>query len=484
MSRVSVMRSRFFWKIYLTFSVLFFCTTLIVSWAAFFRVQATIRAGLKDDLRAKVDFITPYAEDALGAASATGAGSNQDMVQRLGAKSGTRLTLIAPDGHVVADSDADLATIANHWQRPEVQDSLVEPYGFAERISDTVHERYMYVAKAIRKDTQLLGVARVSMSTAKLDRDLMGLEITIGLIGALGVALALAIGWTLAKRVTVPISEMMRVAEALRNGRYEEKVQTITGDELGQLGETLNQLGSELTNKITELHRLENVRRDFVANVSHEIKTPLTSIKGYVETLLGGALDDPANNVRFLEKIDRNALRLTALVQDILSLAKIEAGEESFKPSPVEWAPIINSVLARNEDSIQKRNLKIKVQAPAGPLTVMGEREAMTQVLDNLISNAIKYTPEGGRISVHLYTKNGWAKLEVEDTGIGIPSEHLDRIFERFYRVDKARSRELGGTGLGLSIVKHLVNAMHGDVGVESAVGIGSKFTVRLQLAT
>lgn len=480
---MSVMRSRFFWKIYLTFSILFFCTTMIVSWAAFFRVQTTVRAGLRDDLRAKVDFIAPYAADALSTAPASGFGPEQEIVQRLGATSGTRLTFITPDGVVVADSEADPNTTNNHWQRPEIQAALTAPYGFSERVSDTVHERLIYVAKAIRRDGKLLGVARVSMPVSKIDHDLLGLEVMIGLIAAVGVVVALAIGWSMAKRVTVPISEMVRVAEALRNGRYEEKVQTITGDELGRLGDTLNQLGSELTNKISELHRLENVRRDFVANVSHEIKTPLTSIKGYVETLLGGAIHDVNNNIRFLEKIDRNASRLTALVQDILSLAKIEAGEESFKPSPIEWSPIINSVLARNEDSIQKRNLKVKVQAPLAPLLVMGEREAMTQVLDNLVSNAIKYTPEGGRVSVSLYGKNGWAKLEVEDTGIGIPTEHLDRIFERFYRVDKARSRELGGTGLGLSIVKHLVSAMHGEVGVESDVGVGSKFTVRLKLA-
>ncbi len=479
MPRVSVFRSRFFWKIYSTFSLLFLTTTLIVSSTVFFKVESTIRAGVLENLKDKVSFLVPYAEGAfLGHAA-----PSQPLLQALGASSGSRITFIERDGKVIADSERDPESLENHWTRPEVVASLKGKYGIATRFSTSVNDRAVYVAKAIRHSDAILGVVRVSMSTERVDRELFGLQVTIALIAIIGIAAAMAIGWTLAKRVTVPIAEMMSVAEALRSGRYEHKVKTITDDELGRLGDTLNQLGSELTNKISELNRLENVRRDFVANVSHEIKTPLTSIKGYVETLLGGAIEDGANRIRFLEKIDRNAARLAALVQDILSLAKIEAGEDAFKPVPVEWNPIVHSVIARHEDTIHQKNLKIKVSAPAQTLVVMGDREAMTQVVDNLLSNAVKYTPDGGRITVSLYAKNGSAKLEVEDNGIGIPAEHLGRIFERFYRVDKARSRELGGTGLGLSIVKHLVSAMQGEVGVESELGVGSRFTVRLKLS-
>jgi two-component system phosphate regulon sensor histidine kinase PhoR len=374
------------------------------------------------------------------------------------------------------------STLYNNIQRPVIQQALQVSLGFAERKSDSINQKMFYFAKTVKRGDDLLGFVRVSLSTANVDRELLSLQLTIMAIALVGILLALGLGWNMARRVTVPLSEMVQVAEALRNGHYEAKVTAVGQDEMGRLGDTLNRLGTELTSKINELQRLENVRRDFVANVSHEIKTPLTSIKGYVETLLGGAINDPSHNVRFLEKIDRNAARLTALVQDLLSLAKIEAVEDAFKPTPVEWNGIIHSVVARYEDQIQQKNLKIKINAPATTLQVMGEREAMTQVLDNLLTNAMKYTPDGGRITVSLFAKNGMAKLVVEDTGIGIPSEHLDRIFERFYRVDKARSRDLGGTGLGLSIVKHLVQAMHGDVGVESELGVGSRFTVRLRL--
>lgn len=475
---MSVWRSQFFWRIYAAFSLLFLTMTLIVSWTVFERVQVTVRSPLRENLRDKVQFLAPYVEEAL----VQGAGPSQQLLQHLGTSSGSRITVIGKDGKVLADSSVLPATLENHLQRPEIQQALREKFGWSERHSGSLNDDMFYYAQAIRRGDDLLGFIRVSLSMTRVDRELAALQLTIAAIAALGVVLALGIGWSLARRVTGPVAEMVQVAEALRNGNYAAKVSKTGTDEIGRLGDTLNRLGTELTSKIADLHRLENVRRDFVANVSHEIKTPLTSIKGYVETLLGGAINDPVNNVRFLEKIDRNAARLTTLVQDILSLAKIEAGEDSFRPIPIEWNPIISSVVARYEDAIQQKGLKIKINAPQQPLSVMGEREAMTQVLDNLLTNAVKYTPEGGRITVSLFQKNGFAKLVVEDTGIGIPSEHLDRIFERFYRVDKARSRDLGGTGLGLSIVKHLVSAMHGEVGVESELGVGSKFTVKLRM--
>jgi two-component system phosphate regulon sensor histidine kinase PhoR len=235
---------------------------------------------------------------------------------------------------------------------------------------------------------------------------------------------------------------------------------------------------------ITNIRRLERIRRDFVANVSHEIKTPLTSIKGYVETILDHEnLGEPETLFRFLSKIDRNVARLESLVHDIISLARIESDEGMIEVVPLDWKPIIHSVLGRHEDALKTKHIKFRTEYPEIPVIVSGDKEAMTQVLENLVSNAVKYTPEGGRITVRLRSDEKFGLMEVEDTGIGIPRKDLDRIFERFYRVDKARSREMGGTGLGLSIVKHLVQGMQGDVAVESEVGVGSLFKVRLALA-
>ena len=478
MPRISAFQSRFFWKTYLTFAVLFFITTILVSSIGFYRIQSTIQGIILDNLHAKAEFLLPTARQIF----AKQLPEAESQLRQLGTATKTGITLIAPEGQVLVDSASQASTMENHWQRPEVQQALVEPFGFAERHSLTMGQPLLYLAKAVRAaDGQILGVVRVSLSTDKIHGELTQLRWTMLLIASLGVMLALGIGWNLASRVAIPIREMVQVAEAMRNGHYEQKVRTITDDELGQLGETLNRLGAELTGKIAELHRLETVRRDFVANVSHEIKTPLTSIKGYVETLLGGAINEPRTSLRFLEKIERNSNRLGNLVQDLLSLARIEATEDSLSLAPIDWCEVINSVIARNEDVITQKGLLITVSGTNIPQFVMGDREAMTQVLDNLLTNAIKYTAEGGHVSVGLSTSDTWLRLTVEDTGLGIPTEHLDRIFERFYRVDKARSRELGGTGLGLSIVKHLTAAMGGEVHVQSNVGIGSKFSVLLR---
>ncbi len=232
---------------------------------------------------------------------------------------------------------------------------------------------------------------------------------------------------------------------------------------------------------VTELRRLERVRRDFVANVSHELKTPLTSIKGYIETLRAGAKNDPEVLDRFLARVDHNASRLVELVQDILSLARIEAQQDHARgSSTVDMAAVLQQSLAQHDQIITSKNIKLYYDSGSHML-VKADRESVRQIVDNLLINAIKYTPEGGEVGLSL-TSDGQnhAVLTVRDNGVGIAPEHHSRIFERFYRVDRHRSREDGGTGLGLSIVKHLVHSLNGKVSVESSPGTGSAFTVRL----
>lgn len=232
---------------------------------------------------------------------------------------------------------------------------------------------------------------------------------------------------------------------------------------------------------LTELRRLERIRRDFVANVSHELKTPLTSISGYVDTILEGDVD-PERMQRFLGRVQANVTRLKALVGDLLSLARIEAGDEQRELVPIDWASIVDAVTDRQEDAAQARSLELCREGESS-LRVLGDREAMTQILENLLDNAIKYTREGTRVTVSLERHADVGRLVVEDTGDGIPDEDQERIFERFYRVDKAHSLAVGGTGLGLSIVKNLTLTMNGEVRVKSALGQGARFEVDLTLA-
>jgi two-component system phosphate regulon sensor histidine kinase PhoR len=233
----------------------------------------------------------------------------------------------------------------------------------------------------------------------------------------------------------------------------------------------------------SELRRLERLRQDFVANVSHELKTPLSVIKLCAETLLDGAVEDVEHRGHFLEQIANQSNRLHALILDLLSLARIESGEEAFEFEPVPVGPLVGAALERYRTRAEARRQTLEAEGPDGEVAAWADQEAVEQILDNLLDNAIKYTPEGGRIAVGWRNGDGQVCLEVSDTGIGIPEADLPRIFERFYRVDKARSREMGGTGLGLAIVKHLVQAMHGSVRARSRPGQGTTFTVCLPLA-
>ncbi|WP_163782146.1 sensor histidine kinase [Myxococcus vastator] len=233
---------------------------------------------------------------------------------------------------------------------------------------------------------------------------------------------------------------------------------------------------------VTELRRLEKVRKDFVANVSHELRTPITAVRGYAETLQGGALNDPVMAPKMVEIIHRQSERLSELVEDLLELSRLESREVSLKLAHVTLA----DAAARAADTVrpkaESKGQVVSLHVPQGLLAV-GDARAVEQVLLNLLDNAVKYTPAGGQVEVYGACEQGRCVVRVKDTGVGIEPKHLSRIFERFYRVDKGRSRDMGGTGLGLSIVKHLLQAMDGEVKVESQPNEGSTFTIFLPLA-
>jgi two-component system, OmpR family, phosphate regulon sensor histidine kinase PhoR len=251
----------------------------------------------------------------------------------------------------------------------------------------------------------------------------------------------------------------------------------------------------------TELRRLESLRRDFIANVSHELKTPLSSIKAYAETLRNGAMNDPDASQRFLARIEEQSDRLHHLILDMLMLARIESDQQAFEIVPVDVAQVASTCLENQRQAAEAKRIQLELQPSALPCRVRADYEGLREILDNLIDNATKYTPEGGKVTVAWSCEERGAtseergagselsasgiptqvvRITVRDTGIGIKPDDQRRVFERFYRVDKARSRELGGTGLGLAIVKHLAQSFDGAVGVESEPGKGSTFWVEL----
>ena len=234
---------------------------------------------------------------------------------------------------------------------------------------------------------------------------------------------------------------------------------------------------------MTDLHALENMRRDFVANVSHELKTPLASIKAYAETLRLGAIDDKNKNLQFVSQIETQAELLNLQIQDLLEIARVESGSAAFNIEDVN----INSLCRRSAEALQpqatQRKVELLLEVSDEPLTAKAESNGVTTIINNLISNAIHYTPAGGQVQVRTQHTGQWVEIEVTDTGIGISPEHQARVFERFYRVDQARSREEGGTGLGLAIVKHLTQAFQGQLELDSQIGKGSSFRVLLPAA-
>jgi two-component system phosphate regulon sensor histidine kinase PhoR len=273
---------------------------------------------------------------------------------------------------------------------------------------------------------------------------------------------------------------------AADDGGYRVEVKT-TGTDSHILAVRANRLPGQpcpgvvlVLHDVTELRRLEMVRQQFAANVSHELKTPLSSIKAYAETLLAGAINDPENNLRFVQQIEEQADRLHQLILDMLSLTRIESGEARFDITPVSLPDTVATCVGDYQDAAAAKDISLRVSPNQPHLRVLADEEGLREVVGNLLDNAIKYTPPEGQVTVRWQVENSTAVLEIQDTGIGISEDEQSRVFERFYRVDRARSREVGSTGLGLSIVKHLTQAFGGSVGLVSQPGQGSTFLVRL----
>ncbi len=415
------------------------------------------------------------------------------LADQLGDDIKARVTVVNPEGVVLGDSyesgDA-LRRMDNHLSRPEVREALATGLGVSTRLSDTVHIRMLNVAlpgRAPRADGRTLGIIRLSLPLTEIEQ--RHLDLRRLLAAALGGAflLSLALSYAVARGVTRPLADIVAAARGMARGEFHERIRVTSTTEVAHLAEILNQMAASLEENIRNLHRLEQVRKDFVANVSHELRTPLTAIRGYVEAIQDGGKDKPEELDRFLDIIKAHAERLNLIITDLLLLSKIESGQVPLKLEPVALAGLIDRTVGLLRPLIEQKKHAVVVNMPADLPPILGDEERLGQVFSNLLDNAIKYTPEHGTITIDAALSKTEAppamiEASVADTGIGIPPQDLPRIFERFYRVDKARSRELGGTGLGLAIVKHLVESHGGTVSAESR-GAGSRFVVRLPAA-
>jgi signal transduction histidine kinase len=474
-------RSRLFWNLFAAYALWTLVTAGAFVTVLSERQRESVRNHVRDRLRDAAIVLRVQAAEAFDADPSEGL---QEWLRQTSAETGIRVTLIAADGTVLADSSENPKEMDDHSGRPEILTARQGGIGVAERPSPTLTgAAMMYVAVPVGEASEPVGFVRAAMDMAVVNEYVADIQRWMFWTVAIFVATALLLTYFIVSRITRPIATLTRAAESMAAGDLEQRISVRRRDELGTLAGAFNAMSGQITARLAELGRLENLRREFVSNVSHELKTPLTSIQAYTETLLDGAIDDAEHNRQFLMRIAEQADRLHALILDLLRLARIESGGTAFELTTVRLDDVLPACRDSHAAVASSRGVTLTIRRPGSPVRVCADADGLRTIFDNLIDNAIKYTPAGGSVTVAWRIEGEYAAIEIADTGIGIPEEHVSRIFERFYRVDKARSRELGGTGLGLSIVKHLVQVFAGTVHVESHPGRGSTFTVQLPLA-
>lgn len=401
-----------------------------------------------------------------------------------------RITLIDSTGKVIYESslaDSLLPTLENHLQRPELVQARKERFGSNARMSKSISHNLIYVARFVEptmfrnSSFPLLNYVRVAVELSELDQAIE--EIRLKILGAVLVVLAtiIATSYIVSKRISHPLVEIGEIITDIKGGNFDRKLPVRSKDEIGRVAELINELTDKLKSDIEQLKKLERVRSEFLGNVSHELRTPIFSLKGFLETLLDGAINDQNVNRKFVEKAYHHASRLDALLNDLIEISRIESGEMKMSFRYFEVVAFLRQLAEDYTDAAVKKHQKLVLHLPEAKITVFGDKERLRQALGNIIDNAIKYSQSEATISVMLEIHDGLATLSISDNGSGIEPEHLPRIFERFYRVDKTRSREVGGTGLGLAIVKHIIEAHGSKVAVQSKTGKGTTFSFSLK---
>ncbi len=499
------------------------------------------------------------------------------LVKEIGKSIKTRITVIAPSGKVLADSEKDPNLMENHNDRPEIRQAIADGFGKSLRFSTTVKEEMLYVAIPVKSKEEFLGVLRVSLFLKDINKLLNNLKLKIFGIVIFITLLSLLGAFSFSKNLSQHLKELVSASNKLAEGDFSVKVRLKRDDEIGKLANSFNKMSEKLKqlfdnlalkqeelnsiisfleegllvldkkgkivlfnesfkrivqinpegkfwweilrnpklpqliekakeekrvspqelelnekvflcsfvlipskeeliivlHDITELKKVEKMKKDFVVNVSHELRTPLTAIKGYVETLEEEVKGDARH---YLEIIEKHTERLINIVSDLLSLSELEEKGLTQIKEKVNLEEMAKDVCKIFMQKAKEKNLTLNLICES-KVVIKGDPFKLEQMLINLIDNALKYT-EKGEISILLKQTDKEVIVKIKDTGTGIPKEHLDRIFERFYVVDKSRSKKLGGTGLGLSIVKHIVLLHNGRIDVKSSPGEGTEFTI------
>ena len=371
-----------------------------------------------------------------------------------------RITVIDADGKVEYDSNADIGAMDNHAGRPEVQEALRNGSGYVIRESDTLDKRTYYYA-------ELLSDGRVLRGAKEADRIWEFLFTVLPLLLALLVVmlfLSIMMARLLARQMIQPVEQL-----ALHLDSDNTPIHTYV---------ELQPFLDKIHKQHQELRKSARLRQEFTANVSHELKTPLASISGYAELIETGIAGEK-DTQHFASEIHKNANRLLALINDIIHLSKLDVMTELPQMKPLNLTAVADNTVEMLQLQAEKHHVELMMDRRDGQISIRGNQSMIEEVLYNLCDNAIRYNRPGGHVWVSVYSENYESVVEVKDDGIGIPEEDQGRIFERFYRVDKGRSKETGGTGLGLAIVKHIVEQHHAELILDSALGRGTKIQIR-----
>jgi two-component system phosphate regulon sensor histidine kinase PhoR len=448
-------------------------------------LSSYFRTWIADDIAIREELmLASLAVDAPGSADAL-----EERIRTLARISGTRVTLVSPTGEVLHDSEIprERLTLENHLLRPEVQEASRTGRGTDIRHSASVGVDYLYVA--LRLDSTAAPAPlrnsryiRLSMPLHELSSVTNEIRFKIIFASLIVLLLASIISVVVSRQIVRPITTIADNVATIREGNLDTRIHVRSRDEVGLVANAINEMVERINSYITQSRKLEQVRNQFLGNVSHELRTPLFALQGFLETLLDGAINDPAVNRDFLAKAHAHAMRLDTLLKDLIDISRIESGEMRMSLRYFALGDLLASVVDDMQPLAKSRNITLSVGAGADlPCQVLGDMSRLTQALTNLIDNAIKYNTPGGSVTVGARDAGDRIWIDVADTGVGIEAEHLPRIFERFYRVDKERSREAGGTGLGLAIVKHIIEAHGGKVEVASTLGRGSTFSFSLR---
>ena len=423
------------------------------------------------DLLARSKFISNYLDEI----NISNSDILNNVCKNIGNDTNTRITIIDYNGNVLGDSDKDPLSMDLHTGefRQEIElAKITGSYGSSVRFSETIQEEMMYLAYPYNLNGQSI-IIRTSLSINDLNKKINNLYLNL-FFALLIISLAtLLISYYLSRRLTAPIKNVENISYKYSKGDFSSRLNEFSVVEFNNLAKSLNKMASELD-------KLEGIRKEFVSNVSHELKTPITSIKGYIE-ILEDMIKDKSQR-KYLKIMNTNSDRLNNIIDDLLILSRIENVDNTkglkFKLAPL--SNVIDSVVSECAALIDSKEIEIFVNC-SNDILINQNSMMMHQALSNLLNNSIKYSQDKSKIYFIVEDTDSYTSIEVKDEGIGINPKHFERLFERFYRVDESRSRDIGGTGLGLAIVKHIILLHNGTIDVQSKEGYGTSFIIKIQ---